>query len=140
MSKKDGDTFNVTSHGQTGGITAGQVIVGVPQRQLREPTEAEASRLRTTPTTQVMLIAYNADSDARALSGTIHGVLRQFGWDVYGVVTAATPPPGEVEIWSTGDGDTDPLAALASWLGRTGFDVMFHANEKGNQILVGPAK
>jgi len=112
----------------------------VPQRQLREPTEAEASRLRTTPTTQVMLIAYNADSDARALSGTIHGVLRQFGWDVYGVVTAATPPPGEVEIWSTGDGDTDPLAALASWLGRTGFDVMFHANEKGNQILVGPAK
>lgn len=140
MRKKDPVVFNVTSHGQTGGITAGQVIVGSSQRELDDPSEAELAALTTRPSGQVMLIAYNADSETRSFSGKIHGLLHSLGWDVYGVVSAATPPQTEVEIWSTGDTQSGPLAALGSWLRRNGFDVLFHANEKGNQILLGPAR
>jgi hypothetical protein len=140
MSKKDPAVFNVTSHGQTGGITAGQVIIGSPQRQLDDPSEAELAALTTRPSTQVMLIAYSADAETRSLSSQVHRFLHALGWDVYGVVSAATPPQTEVEIWSTGDAQSGPLAAFGSWLRRNGFDVLFHANEKGNQILLGPAR
>ena len=111
-------------------------------RQLDDPSEAEPAALATRPfqRSQVMLIAYSADAETRSLSSQIHRVLHSLGWDVYGVVSAATPPQTEVEIWSTGDAQGGPLGVFAAWLRRNGFDVLFHANEKGNQIQLGPAR
>ncbi|MBK9000866.1 MAG: hypothetical protein IPM35_34535 [Myxococcales bacterium] len=134
--------FNVSSYGQTGGITAGQVNVSFqgPQRRLEVPTDAELGVLRNRPVAQVLLMGFTADEDTRSVTVQLQGLLLHLGWDVFGVITSVCRPTNEVTIWTRGDGrDADPMVALAKWLQRSGLRVVVLANQSGDQIEIGPA-
>jgi hypothetical protein len=79
-------TFNVTSNNQSGGITAGQVIVGRPGRQLEESHRRDLARvLRKERFTVVRAIM--GDAEAFQFAQQILAFLQEEGYSNPGVVT-----------------------------------------------------
>jgi len=89
-----GDTFNVNSYGQQGGITAGQVNIGKQPRTLTPQSGAEMLRmLRDLTFTRIDLVAVMGDGEAFSLADQIKNYLAAKGFTVDGISQAVFAGP-----------------------------------------------
>ena len=79
------NVFNVVSHNQSGGITAGQVLIGRPPRQLDEPAREHLRReLPAGSNVQVERRFFAGDDESYRLADQIEEFLRASGYQVTG--------------------------------------------------------
>lgn len=89
---KPGDTFNVRSHNQAGGITAGQVFIGGGQRTLDSGTRQQL--LQNLPKSDTVNVAAAlGDAEAFNFAAEIKAFLESQGYTVTGVDQCVWMPP-----------------------------------------------
>lgn len=137
-----GNVFNVNSHGQKGGITAGQVIYGSPKRTLGTVPPAIETKLRARPVSSLTVVLNNPDGETRQLAAQVDMLASQLGWPaggLPGVVIGAELVQG-IQVHSTASASDidDPLRVLAEWLSRRGMALDFVHSVPSNTILLGP--
>ena len=97
----DWKKFNVTSYDQRGGITAGEVNIGTPQRDLNaaSPAELEAmlDKLAEHKSKEINIVIQNGDAEARNLGYQILQFLEAQGFTVSpsigeGIFSKPIPP------------------------------------------------
>jgi hypothetical protein len=81
----NGDTFNVSSHGQQGGITAGQVNFGRQPRFLDEAAKRTITTGLPNRSIPITVIATMGDGESIQFGQTILNFLRSNGYTVDGV-------------------------------------------------------
>jgi hypothetical protein len=86
-------TFVVTSHNQTGGITAGLVNIGPPQRKLGPRGQAVWNQILTDKTKTVTVVAVLGDGEAFSYATQIKKYLIAQGYSVKGVDQAVYAVP-----------------------------------------------
>lgn len=85
----DPATFNVTSNHQSGGITAGQININPPQRQLTEPLKTELLKLlETVSFKSIMIYSVAANNEAHQYAEQICKFLKSQNFDMQGHGTA----------------------------------------------------
>src|SRR4051812_28779762 len=83
MGKNDGNIFNVTSNNQQGGITAGQVVIGRPQKPPRRLDEQLRSDCRTMlPRDKRVIVGAVSDTEAWEFATEIWTFLKEEGFTV----------------------------------------------------------
>ncbi len=101
-----GDTFNVMSVGQQGGITAGVVNVGPQARNIDDSVRRQLAELLPDKSRTVTITSVFGDSEAYSFATQIKDYLASQGYEINGVDRAAfdgvVPPqwfdPDKLEI------------------------------------------
>lgn len=75
-------TFNVSSHSQTGGITAGIVHIGEQRRRLNDPLRAQIRQLLPNKDENVVVQSLLNDTEADKFANEIHEFLKNDGYNV----------------------------------------------------------
>lgn len=88
----DRPIFNVNSFGQQGGITAGQVNIGLPPRRLAE-TQKQDLRGKLPRSKRIRVMAVMGDEEAFIFAQQIRDFLAQDGYDVSGIDRAMFDRP-----------------------------------------------
>lgn len=139
--EKSGDTYNVTSHGQTGGITAGKIVYGKPKRNLlgRNIPADVVQRLKGRTIRPLTIEAFNPDGETQEFAKHFWDLATQLGWPVTSLPGTRTTPDLflGLSVQSTGSDGADPLRVLAEWLEAEGLSPVFVPNAPENKILVG---
>jgi hypothetical protein len=97
--EKKGDVFNVTSHNQSGGITAGKIVVGQPARHVDAQLGGEL-RQKVPRGIPVFIQIEMGDVESKQFAEEISGFLKKEGYSVFdpiGVVVGTSFKPG-IEI------------------------------------------
>ena len=93
-------TFNVTSIGQQGGITAGVVHVGPQRRQVDDGIRRQLANILPDKSRTITIVSVLGDGEAHSFATQIKEYLVGQGYDVNGVnqaVFSGVPPPQEVD-------------------------------------------
>lgn len=135
------NVFNVESHGQQGGVTAGQVILGTRDRTLGPIPPAVRRQLQSRPVS-LMLVLNNADGETRRLARQLEGLMSELGWPspglpavvtgaeiVNGLAVHSVAPASEVDV---------PLRAFAEGLRQAGLALDFVHSAPSDAIVLGP--
>ncbi|MEI6971019.1 MAG: hypothetical protein WCL44_05825 [bacterium] len=107
-----GENISVTSHNQSGGITAGKIIVGRQPRKLDPQFKAQLERLLTHDTNQVILVdAQLGDQEAVQFAEEIKTYLESCGRKVNGVREVVGPQHLKGQM-VTPDGKTITIGSM----------------------------
>ena len=85
MSSDDGTIFNITSHGQQGGITAGQVNFGNQQRNFNDEVAKSLKPHLPSKEKTIDLVAVMGDGEAFQFANQIKSYLEENNYMVDGV-------------------------------------------------------
>lgn len=143
--KTGGNTFNVTSSNQSGGITAGQIVYNErPKRTLhgKQIEPGLVAKLQGRTISPLSIMAWNPDAETPQFARHVWDLATQLGWPV-------TSMPGNticpdifngisVKSVATASDVGDPLRVLAEWLAKEGFSPTFVHGASANEIVVGP--
>ncbi|MBK9000867.1 MAG: hypothetical protein IPM35_34540 [Myxococcales bacterium] len=139
------NVFTVNSYGQSGGVTAGQVIYqGRPRRGLlgRQVELATLTKLKATAIEPVSITAWNPDAETQQFARHFWDLATQLGWPVKSLPNQTMCPDIlygiSIRSRAAGVDVADPLRVLAEWLAGQGFDVEFVPAARENEIVVGP--
>ena len=143
MTEETGPVFNVTSHGQVGGVTAGQInYFGVVKRTLGNEAAAFTAIASEYKGTSVSLVSVLGDSESYSFAHELKDALDKAGWEVDGVSQAVFDRPIEgVQLCFPGEDPDDSypwVRRLAQWLLDRGIRVGgFRRHPHGLEIRVG---